>query len=383
MILDESLQITQEKAIIVGIWNFKTPKDKAKEHIDELAFLATTAGAKSMKTFLQRVEKPKTSTFLGKGKLEEIKEFVEQNKVELILFDEELSPTQIRNLDKFFKNVKLLDRSGLILYIFSQRAQTAQAKAQVELAQLEYLLPRLAGMWTHLERQRGGIGMRGGAGEKEIETDRRIVRNKITILKKKLEQIDKQNKTRRKHRGAMVRVSLVGYTNAGKSTLMNVLTKSDVFVQDALFATLDTTVRKVVYKQTKYLLSDTVGFIRKLPHTLVECFKSTLDEVREADVLLHVVDVSHPNYEEHIQVVKETLIEIEAKDQLVLLVLNKVDQLSDEDFESLENSLLVKENAPVTLISAHKKFGINELREKVVDLVEQVKKKRYVNTYSD
>lgn len=374
--LDEKIDKTgAEKAILVGIYNRDTPKEKAEEYLEELQLLAKTAGAQTLGIFLQSLERPNPKTYIGSGKLEEVKTFAEMEKADLVIFDDDLSPSQVRNIDKVLE-IKTLDRSGIILHIFSERARTAQAKAQVELAQLEYMLPRLTGLWTHLSKQKGGIGMKG-AGEKEIETDRRIIRNKITLLKKQLEKIDRQNLTRRKGRGQMVRVSLVGYTNAGKSTLMNRLAKSEVLAEDKLFATLDTTVRKVAFEQVPFLLSDTVGFLRKLPHNLVECFKSTLDEVREAEILLHVVDVSHPSFEEHIEVVNQTLNEIGAGEKEVMVVFNKVDAISPEVRKSLESSWFAKENAPAVFISAGKKENLEELRDKLIVLV----RKWYGNKY--
>jgi GTP-binding protein HflX len=318
----------QETCVLVGLISRQQPKELLMEYLDELAFLAETAHAKCLQRFWQTADHPDSRTFVGAGKADEIKEYVHSNEVDMVIFDDELSPSQQRNLENLFnteeKKVKILDRSNLILDIFAARARTAHAKTQVELAQYEYLLPRLTRMWTHLERQKGGIGMRG-PGEQEIETDRRIIRDRIARLKKELELIDRQKATQRGNRGAMVRVALVGYTNAGKSTLMNLLSKSEVFAENKLFATLDTTVRKIVLKQLPFLLSDTVGFIRKLPHQLIESFKGTLDEVREADLLIHVVDISHPQFEDHLRVVNETLAEIGAGDKPVILVFNKID----------------------------------------------------------
>lgn len=376
----------QETAVLVGIDYKSAPKGQAEEYLDELAFLAETAGAKTLKKFTQKLNHPHSRTFVGEGKLEEIALYVKEHEPSMVIFDDELSPSQIRNLEKEL-NVKILDRSNLILDIFASRAQTAQAKTQVELAQLQYLLPRLTRMWTHLSKQQGGIGMKG-PGETQIETDRRIILDKISLLKQRLKDIDKQNFTRRNNRGDKVRVALVGYTNVGKSTLMNLLSKSDVLAENKLFATLDATVRKVVLDNTPFLLSDTVGFIRKLPHELIECFKSTLDEVREADLLLHVVDVSHPNFEEHIRVVKETLKDIKADHKPVILVFNKIDlyhpaqgnpldefteeaiPLSDEEhLLHLKKSWMAKENTPVIFVSAFKKLNIDELRDKLVKTV--------------
>ena len=312
-----------EKAIFVSVQRDEQTRDQVNEYLDELAFLAETAGVVGDKQFVQRMVRPDSRTYVGSGKLNELKEYIELNEINLVIFDDELSPAQLKNLDKEL-GVKILDRTSLILDIFAQRAKTAYAKTQVELAQYQYLLPRLTRMWTHLERQRGGIGMRG-PGESQIETDRRIILDKISRLKNQLGKIDKQMASQRGNRGNMVRVALVGYTNVGKSTIMNLLAKSEVFAENKLFATLDTTVRKVVIENVPFLLSDTVGFIRKLPHQLVESFKSTLDEVREADILMHVVDISHPNFEEQIKVVKETLREIGAGEKPVYMVFNKID----------------------------------------------------------
>jgi GTP-binding protein HflX len=325
----------QETAILVGVITQKQNAEKTKEYLEELAFLAETSGVKTLHTFLQRLNFPDQRTYVGKGKLEEIQTWVEMNPVDTIIFDDELSPSQVRNLEKVFENKKVLDRSLLILNIFSQRARTDQAKRQVELAQYKYLLPRLTRMWSHLSKQKGGIGMRG-PGEKELETDKRIVQDRIAFLKDKLEKIDKQSATRRKERSRLVRVSLVGYTNVGKSTLMRKLTKSDVFAENKLFATIDSTVRKMVLGHIPFLLTDTVGFIRKLPTTLVESFKSTLDEIREADLLIHVVDISHPSFEEQIDIVNDTLGEIGAQDKPTLLVFNKLDQYQPESEEGLD-----------------------------------------------
>lgn len=328
-----------QRAILVGIITQHQDEYKVKEYLDELAFLAETAGVIPEKRFTQRLDKPISGTFIGTGKIKEIAEYVEAEKIEIAIFDDELSPSQLRNLTDELK-CKILDRTDLILDIFAARAQTASAKVQVELAQYEYLLPRLAGMWTHLERQKGGIGLRG-PGEKEIETDRRIVRTKIANLKEELTKIDKQKVTQRQNRGALVRVALVGYTNVGKSTIMNMLSHSNVFAENKLFATLDTTVRKVIIENLPFLLSDTVGFIRKLPHKLVESFKSTLDEVREADILLHVVDISHPNFEEQIEVVSKTICEIGATNKPTYLVFNKIDAFTykPKDADDLTPSL--------------------------------------------
>ena len=361
------------------------------EYLDELEFLAETAGVRTLKRFVQRLANPNSRTFVGEGKLAEIAAYVEENEVDFVIFDDELSPSQIRNLDKVFSR-KIYDRTSLILEIFAQRATTAYAKTQVELAQCQYLLPRLTGMWTHLERQRGGTGTRGGAGEREIETDRRIVRDRISRLKEQLKKIDKQMAVQRSNRGQLVRVALVGYTNVGKSTIMNLISKSEVFAENKLFATLDTTVRKVVLDNLPFLLSDTVGFIRKLPHQLVESFKSTLDEVREADLLLHVVDISHPNFEEQIAVVKETLQEIGAGEKPVFLIFNKIDAYSfiqkDEDdltpatkenmtLDELKNSWIAKANTPCIFISARERINIDKLRKDLYGMVREIHAGRY------
>lgn len=374
--LDEQVGKTElETAVLVGIYNQKTPREKAEEYLDELLLLTDTAGGVVKRIFMQQLDAPKPKTYVGTGKLEEIKLYIEEEGINFIVFDDDLSPSQVRNIDKLL-GIKVLDRSGIILHIFAERARTAQAKAQVELAQLQYMLPRLAGLWTHLSKQKGGIGLKG-AGEKEIETDRRIIRRKITLLEKDLQKIDKQNRTRRKSRGEMVRVSLVGYTNAGKSTIMNRLAKSSVLAEDKLFATLDTTVRKVVINTVPFLLSDTVGFLRKLPHHLVECFKSTLDEAREADIMLHVVDVSHPSFEEHIRVVNETLADIDAGDKTTIMVFNKVDKLPPEQRAQLEKSWFAKENAPAIFISASKKDNIDGFKSVLLDTVRQHYKDKY------
>ncbi|MFO7369503.1 MAG: GTPase HflX [Bacteroidales bacterium] len=379
-----------EKAVLIGVSSNDLPLFQVEEYLDELSFLLETAGAVPVKKFIQRLNVPNSRTYIGSGKLAEIKEFVINHDINLAVFDDELSPSQVRNIEKEL-NIRVLDRTNLILDIFAHRAKTAYAKTQVELAQYEYLLPRLAGMWTHLERQRGGIGLRG-PGETEIETDRRIIRTKIALLKDQLEKIDKQMITQRKNRGKLVRVALVGYTNVGKSTLMNLLSKSDVFAENKLFATLDATVRKVVVGNLPFLLSDTVGFIRKLPHHLVESFKSTLDEVREADLLLHVVDISHPGFEEQMAVVNQTLQDIQAADKPVLVVFNKTDAYSfikkDEDdlspkqkknltLEELKNSWMAKNNAPSIFISALKKQNIEELKTYLYEKVREIHISRY------
>ena len=381
----------QETAVLIGVVNKQQSEEQAREFLDELAFLAETSGLKTEHQFIQRLARPDPATFVGKGKLEEIKEYVKEHEVNIIIFYDELSPSQQRNLEKAFEK-KVLDRNLLILDIFAQRARTAHAKTQVELAFYQYMLPRLTGMWTHLERQRGGTGTRGGSGEKEIETDRRIVRDKIALLKERLTEIDKQMATQRKSRGEMIRVALVGYTNVGKSTIMNLISKSEVFAENKLFATLDTTVRKVVIDNLPFLLSDTVGFIRKLPHTLVESFKSTLDEVREADLLLHVVDISHPNFEDHINVVNETLVDIKASDKPIILVFNKIDAFryiaKDEDdltpitrenlsLEQLKKTWMGKLRHSCVFISAMDKQNIEEFRKLVYDTVKEMHIKRY------
>lgn len=397
MIPESKITDTQEtKAVLVGLVTDGSTVAEVQEYLAELAFLAETAGAIPLKQFYQRLEKPNPRTFVGSGKMEEIKSYVTDHEVSLVIFDEELSASQIRNIEKDL-NCRVLDRTNLILDIFASRAKTAHAKVQVELAQYEYFLPRLAGLWTHLERQRGGIGLRG-PGETEIETDRRIIRDKITRLKNQLGKIDKQMASQRKNRGSMVRVALVGYTNVGKSTLMNLLSKSAVFAENKLFATLDTTVRKVVIGNLPFLLSDTVGFIRKLPHNLVESFKSTLDEVREADLLVHVVDISHPNFEEQIRVVEETLQELEIKDKPSLLLFNKIDAYSfvekDEDdlspqtpenysLPQLQESWMGREEGRITLfISAREKENLEELKEVLYEEVKKIHARRYpYNTY--
>tara|TARA_R100001039_G_C1847524_1_gene107616 strand:+ start:717 stop:1787 length:1071 start_codon:yes stop_codon:yes gene_type:complete len=327
----EKKSIDYEKAVLIGIINKEQNEEKVTEYLDELEFLTYTAGGEVTKRFVQRMDVPNPKTLIGSGKMEEVERYVQENEIGSVIFDDELSPAQQRNIEKILR-CKIIDRTSLILDIFAQRAQTSYARTQVELAQYEYLLPRLTGLWTHLERQKGGIGMRG-PGETEIETDRRIVRDRITLLKKKLAKIDRQMETQRGNRGALVRVALVGYTNVGKSTLMNVISKSDVFAENKLFATLDTTVRKVVLGNLPFLLSDTVGFIRKLPTQLVESFKSTLDEVREADLLLHIVDISHPQFEEHIDSVNNILSDIKSSDKKTIMVFNKIDQYEHETID--------------------------------------------------
>lgn len=387
----EKLEIQYEKAILIGLVTQHQSEEKAKEYLDELEFLAYTAGAEVIKRFMQKTDKPNPKTFIGTGKMEEVRQFVEEHEIGTAIFDDELSPAQQKNIEKILK-CKIIDRTNLILDIFAQRAQTSYARTQVELAQYEYLLPRLAGMWTHLERQRGGIGMRG-PGETEIETDRRIVRDRIALLKEKLKTIDKQMAVQRGNRGALVRVALVGYTNVGKSTLMNTISKSEVFAENKLFATLDTTVRKVVIGNLPFLLTDTVGFIRKLPTQLVESFKSTLDEVREADLLLHVVDISHPQFEDHINSVHQTLDEIEGRDKPMLMVFNKIDNYKpetiDEDdlisektkahysLDELKNTWMSKVNGDVVFISATEKLNMEEFRKKVYDMVREIHVQRF------
>lgn len=386
-----STAIPVHTCILVGVVNKTQDQEQAREYLDELAFLAETYGLQSKKHFIQRLEKPDKSTFIGKGKLQEIKAYMQEQAIDVVVFDDELSPSQQRNLEKELGK-KILDRTTLILEIFEQRAQTAHAKTQVQLAQYQYLLPRLTGMWTHLERQRGGTGTRGGAGEKEIETDRRIVRDKIALLKERLREIDRQMATQRKNRGELIRVALVGYTNVGKSTLMNVLSKSQVFAENKLFATLDTTVRKVTIDNLFFLLSDTVGFIRKLPTQLVESFKSTLDEVREADLLVHVVDISHKNFEEHYHVVKQTLQDIGAGDKPVILVFNKTDAFRYVQKDEHDLSPMQKENVSLEeikktwmrglhqqclFISAKNKENVEELRKVLYEQVKALHIKRY------
>ena len=379
---------TEEKAVLIGLVRSQQTHQQVEEYLDELAFLAETAGATAIKKFTQRLDHPDSKTFVGKGKLEEIKKYVQFKNVDLAIFDDDLSGSQIANIEKSI-GIKAIDRSDLILDIFARRARTAQAKVQVELAQYQYLLPRLKGMWAHLERQGGGIGTRG-PGETEIETDRRIVKDKISLLRKRLEEIDKQSFTQRKERGEFIRVSLVGYTNVGKSTLMNVISKSEVFAENKLFATLDTTTRKVVFDNTPFLLSDTVGFIRKLPHKLIESFKSTLDEVREADILLHVVDVSHPFYEDQIDTVNKTLQELNAHDKPVLVVFNKMDLYREKNFDAFLPEEALQEilsdlyqkwnnntNGNCVFISAMEKTNIDELRQNILERVRNIYNIRY------
>lgn len=378
-----------EYCVLIGVIDEKHSEHQVLEFLDELKFLAETAGAVAEKVFTQKMQHPNVKTFVGSGKLEEIRQYIEDNEqITLAIFDEDLTGKQTGNLEEYLK-VKIVDRSSLILDIFAERAQTAQAKTQVELAQMQYLLPRLRGLWTHLERQRGGIGMRG-PGEQEIETDRRIVRDKIAMLKTKLIKIDQQAQTQRKNRGELIRVALVGYTNVGKSTLMNVLSKSDLFAENKLFATLDTTVRKVVWDTTPFLLSDTVGFIRKLPHHLVESFKSTLDEVRESDILLHVIDVSHPQHEDQIFTVQNTLNDLGVADKTTIMVLNKLDAYREINFdpyleEEVKNEIIsgLKDKyenqfgQPVIFISAQTKENLDQLREMVFKIIIKEYETRY------
>ncbi|MBK9284420.1 MAG: GTPase HflX [Sphingobacteriaceae bacterium] len=386
-----STSIPQHSCVLIGMISKFQDETASREYLEELEFLAQTYGLITKKIFTQKLEKPDKATFIGKGKLAEVTDFVKTNNTDVVIFDDELSPSQQRNLEKVLGK-KILDRTTLILEIFEQRAQTAHAKTQVQLAQYQYLLPRLTGMWTHLERQRGGTGTRGGAGEKEIETDRRIVRDKISVLKEKLREIDKQMATQRKNRGELIRVALVGYTNVGKSTIMNLLSKSNVFAENKLFATLDTTVRKVTIENLPFLLSDTVGFIRKLPTQLVESFKSTLDEVREADLLIHVVDISHKNFEEHIHVVKQTLLDIGAGDKPCILIFNKTDlftyvpkeadDLTPEtrenlSLEDIKKTWMKNMSDTVMFISAAKKEGLEEFRKKIYETVKAMHIKRY------
>ncbi len=382
----EQINLNYEKVVLVGIINQQQTEEKSKEYLDELEFLTYTAGGEVLKRFTQKLDVPNPKTFIGTGKMEEVQQYVEENEVGTVIFDDELTPAQQKNIEHILK-VKILDRTGLILDIFAQRAQTSYSRTQVELAQYEYLLPRLTGLWTHLERQRGGIGMRG-PGETEIETDRRIVRDRIALLKKKLSAIDKQMATQRSNRGALVRVALIGYTNVGKSTLMNVISKSDVFAENKLFATLDTTVRKVVIENLPFLLSDTVGFIRKLPTQLIESFKSTLDEVREADLLLHVVDISHPNFEDHIHSVNQILAEIESTNKPTIMVFNKIDAYTHEviaeddlatqrtakhfTLEDWKNTWMQKMGRDVLFISALNKENLEEFRKVVYEKVKEI-----------
>lgn len=388
MIEKKNIVQDKETSVIVGVVQKDQTERQVNDYLDELAFLAETAGAETRKRFIQKLQHPDSRTFVGKGKLEEIRIYVVSHGINLVIFDDELTGAQINNIQKELK-VKVIDRSDLILDIFARRAKTAQARTQVELAQYQYILPRLRGMWSHLERQGGGIGSRG-PGETEIETDRRIVRDKISLLRKKLAEIDKQAFTQRKDRGEFIRVALVGYTNVGKSTIMNLLSKRDVFAENKLFATLDTTTSKVVFENTPFLLSDTVGFIRKLPHHLVESFKSTLDEVREADILLHVVDISHPNYEDQLAVVNKTLQEIGAADKPVVTIFNKMDLYEAQTFDEWLNDETKEEilrdlyerwsnelNGNVVFVSATERRNVDGLREAILNKVKELYSIRY------
>ncbi len=383
----------RERAVLIGaITQFQT-EERLEEYLDELAFLADTAGADSLKRFSQKLESPNPKTFLGSGKMDEIGAYIKEHDIDLAIFDDELSPSQLKNVERLFE-IKVLDRTNLILDIFANRAQTSYASTQVELAQYQYILPRLTNMWTHLSKQKGGIGMKG-PGEREIETDRRIIRNKISLLKKKLEKIDKQMSIQRSNRESMVRVALVGYTNVGKSTIMNLLSKSQVFAENKLFATLDTTVRKVVIHNLPFLLSDTVGFIRKLPTQLVESFKSTLDEVREADVLMHVVDISHPNFEEHIETVDRTIAEIDGTDKPVIMIFNKIDayeaekvdpddlspRLNNRHFtiEEWQKTWFAQTDRQAIFISATEKDNLEDLKNRLYETVAEIHARRYPN----
>ena len=386
------MDVKVEKAVFVGIITDKDDESKVMEYLDELEFLAETAGATGDKKFVQRLERPDNATYIRSGKLQEIAEYCEENEINYVIFDDELSGTKQRNIEKIIKTASVIDRTSLILEIFAQRAKTAYAKTQVELAKYNYMLPRLAGMWTHLERQRGGMGTRGGMGETQIEIDRRIVKERITKLKEQLKKVDKQMATQRGNRGQLVRLALVGYTNVGKSTLMNLLAKSDVFAENKLFATLDTTVRKVVIENVPFLLSDTVGFIRKLPTQLIEAFKSTLDEVREADILVHVVDISHADFEEQMEVVEQTLRDINANNKPIYVVFNKIDSYTYEEYDEfslepkkktnrtldeLKNSWIAKEKTPCIFISAKEKIGIDKLRSDIYKMVAEIHAGRY------
>ena len=391
MIDKKPIEYENERAVLVGLITQTQNETKANEYLAELAFLAETAGATTVKTFLQRMDYPNSRTFVGKGKLDEIRQYVEENDIELVIFDDDLTSKQVQNIENELK-VKILDRTNLILDIFAKRAQTATARTQVELAQYQYLLPRLTRMWTHLERQRGGIGMRG-PGETQIETDRRIILDKISRLKAELKDIDRQKSIQRKNRGKLTRIALVGYTNVGKSTLMNLLSKSDVFAENKLFATLDTTVRKVIIDNLPFLLTDTIGFIRKLPTHLVDSFKSTLDEVRDADILVHVVDISHPQFEEQVEVVNKTLQEVcDSTDKPMILVFNKVDAFTykkkDEDYltprtreniplEELKSTWMAKMNDNCIFISAKQKINIDELKNKLYEMAKEIHMKRF------
>ena len=385
----------QETAVLVAVPSYRQTDEQTKEYLDELAFLTETAGAQTVKRFIQKLDKPDIRTFVGSGKLEEIKAYIKEHNIDMVIFDDDLTPSQVRNIERELQ-VKIVDRSLLILDIFALRAKTAQAHAQVEMAQYQYLLPRLTNLWTHLSKQKGGIGMKG-PGETEIETDRRIVRDKISLLRDRLEKFEKQNFEQRKSRSGMVRVALVGYTNVGKSTLMNLLSKSDVFAENKLFATVDATVRKVVLDNVPFLLSDTVGFIRKLPTKLIEAFKSTLDEIREADLLVHVVDVSHPSFEDQIEVVNNTLLDINSADKPVLLVFNKIDQYLEQrekelqeegheeghevrpSIEDLKATYMAKVHAPALFISATNRINIDVLRAELLRRVSEIHFERYPN----
>ena len=388
--MPENIKI--EKAVFVGVIKQNDDERKVMEYLDELEFLAETAGATGDRKFIQRVDKPDNATYIRSGKLEEIAAYVEENEIKYGIFDDELSGIQQRNIEKVIKTSSVIDRTSLILEIFAQRAKTSYAKMQVELARYNYMLPRLAGMWTHLERQRGGMGTRGGMGETQIEIDRRIVKDKISKLKDQLKKVDRQMATQRGNRGSMVRLSLVGYTNVGKSTIMNLLAKSDVFAENKLFATLDTTVRKVVIENVPFLLSDTVGFIRKLPTQLVEAFKSTLDEVREADILLHVVDISHPGFEEQMEVVENTLRDIGASNKPIFVIFNKIDAYEYEEYdefslepktaenyslEELKNSWIAQDKTPCIFISAKERINIDKLRNDIYKMVAEIHAGRY------
>lgn len=372
----------REKAVLVGAAFTQENAFRTEEYLDELEFLASTLGLETVKRYTQKLDKPEPSTYIGTGKVEEVREYVRSFDIDVVIFDDDLTPSQLRNLEKIFK-CKIYDRSLLILDIFMKRAKTAQAKTQVELARYQYLLPRLTRMWTHLERQRGGTGTRGGAGEKEIETDRRIIRKQITVLKSKLEKIDKQNTTQRKARSNIVRVALVGYTNVGKSTLMSLLSKSKVYAENKLFATVDATVRKVVIDRIPFLLSDTVGFIRKLPHHLIESFKSTLDEVRESNLLLHVVDISHPFYHEQMEIVNQTLHEIGAGEKPQIIVYNKIDRVNKNDQENHlseeATDKIMNNQEHVVYVSATKKINIDKLRKVILDQVKKEHLRIYPN----
>ena len=388
--MPENIKI--EKAVFVGVIKQNDDERKVMEYLDELEFLAETAGATGDRKFIQRVDKPDNATYIRSGKLEEIAAYAEENEIKYVIFDDELSGIQQRNIEKVIKTSSVIDRTSLILEIFAQRAKTSYAKMQVELARYNYMLPRLAGMWTHLERQRGGMGTRGDMGETQIEIDRRIVKDKISKLKDQLKKVDRQMATQRGNRGSMVRLSLVGYTNVGKSTIMNLLAKSDVFAENKLFATLDTTVRKVVIENVPFLLSDTVGFIRKLPTQLVEAFKSTLDEVREADILLHVVDISHPGFEEQMEVVENTLRDIGASNKPVFVIFNKIDAYEYEEYdefslepktaenyslEELKNSWIAQDKTPCIFISAKERINIDKLRNDIYKMVAEIHAGRY------